>query len=107
MRIADLPVMTKRIVTATLLALCLAAVGAPAALAAPVQSRPAATAAAPAATTESAAPARNDRARDAARYAAAEKKQPRAAEFEGGARIVIVGSTAAIVLGVVLLAIIL
>jgi hypothetical protein len=96
--------MSKRIVTATLLSLCLAAgVGVPTALAAPpVVPRASATETQPARTD-----AQPDRAADTARYAAAERSQPKAADFEGGATFVIIGSTTAIVLGVVLLVVLL
>ena len=108
MRIALYGVMNKRIVTTTLLAVCLAlGAGIPAALAAPpIVPRPAT-----AQTSEKPAEVRQtaplDRKTDAARYAQAERAQPAAADFEGGATFVIVGSTTAVVLGVVLLLILL
>ncbi len=106
MPIAMSPIMSKRIVTATLLSLCLAAgAGVPTALAAPpVLPRASATETQPARTQRDAQP---DRAADTARYAAAERTQPKAADFEGGATFVIIGSTTAIVLGVVLLVVLL
>lgn len=104
MPIAMSPIMSKRIVTATLLSLCLAAgAGVPAALAAPpVVPRAAATETQPARSA-----AQPDRAADTARYAAAERAQPKAASFEGGATFVIIGSTTAVILGVVLLVVLL
>jgi hypothetical protein len=104
MPIAVSPTMSKRIVTATLLSLCLAAgAGVPTALAAPpVVPRASATETQPARTA-----AQPDRSADTARYAAAERSQPKAADFEGGATFVIIGSTTAIVLGVVLLVVLL
>jgi len=97
--------MSKRIVTSTLLGLCLAAgAGVPAALAAPpVVPRASATETQPA-TQRAAQP---DRAADTARYAAAERAQPKAADFEGGATFVVIGSTTAVILGVVLLVVLL
>ncbi|HKE20491.1 MAG TPA: hypothetical protein VKB80_36710 [Kofleriaceae bacterium] len=94
--------------TAALLAFSLAiAAGASSALAAPPFIPGAATSShrAPAAKGPRVAVA--DRGDDASRYAAAERAQPRAARFEGGATFVIIGSTAAIVLGVVLLVVLL
>jgi hypothetical protein len=97
--------MSKRIVTATLLSLCLAAgIAAPAALAAPpIVPRSAATDTRPSTQRD----AQPDRGKDIARYAAAERAQPKAADFEGGATFVIIGSTTAVVLGVVLLVVLL
>jgi uncharacterized membrane protein len=105
MPIAMSPLMSKRIVTASLLSLCLAAgIGAPAALAAPpVVPRAAATESQPATQRD----AKRDRAQDTARYAAAERTQPKAADFEGGATFVVIGSTTAVILGVVLLVVLL
>jgi hypothetical protein len=100
--------MNKRIVTATLLSFCLAlAAGAPAALAAPPFIPRAATTSqnSPDATAQRAA--RADRGDDATRYAAAERSHPRTANFEGGATFVIIGSTTAVILGVILLVVLL
>ena len=61
----------------------------------------------PGASPTTAAATRDARDADAARYAAAERANPRAAEFAGGSTIVIAGSTAALVLVLVLLIILL
>ncbi len=100
--------MNKRIVTSTLLAVCLAlGAGIPAALAAPpIVPRPA-TAQVSQKPAEAERTEPRDRKSDAARYAAAERAQPAAADFEGGATFVIIGSTTAVVLGIVLLIILL
>ena len=110
MSIAVHAFMNRRLLTVTLISTWLAmAVGAPVALAAPpVLPRPAASATAqraPIARTQGIV--QPDRAHDAARYAAAERAKPDAAHFEGGATVVIVGSTAAMVLGVLLLLVLL
>ena len=100
--------MNNRIVTAALLAFSLAiAAGASSALAAPPFIPGAATTSQKAPATLVPRLARADRGDDASRYAAAERAQPRAASFEGGATFVIIGSTAAIILGVVLLVVLL
>jgi hypothetical protein len=100
-------VMNKRLLIVTLLGTWLAVAGAPVAFAAPVSQPSAASASvqrpARAATRGVVQP---DRARDAARYAAAERARPDAARFEGGA-VVIIGPTVALVLGVLLLLVLL
>jgi hypothetical protein len=97
--------MNKRLVTATLISLFLGlGAVAPSALAAPPVV-PGQTA--PTQVRSDRQPVQADRDADSKRYAAAEKAQPDAAEFEGGASIVIVGSTTAIVLGIILLIVLL
>jgi hypothetical protein len=97
--------MSKRLLTAMMISATLAlAAAAPSALAAPPVVPGAAWTEPVRTETHRARPA--DRA-DAQRYAAAERAKPDAAKFEGGASIVIVGSTTAIVLGIILLIVLL
>jgi len=108
MPIALSPIMNKRLMIATLIGSWLAlAAGMPAALAStPATSRPAVAAAhRDIGAAPSAAP--SDRASDTARYAAAERAHPKAASFEGGAAVFIVGSTTAVILAVVLVLVLL
>jgi hypothetical protein len=112
MPIAHVRIMNRRLVMSTVLGLCLG-IGAmaPTALGAPPGNLlaqrsgdtgstrgtgPASTTAHPVAS-----------AADASRYAAAERARPEAARFEGGATFVIVGSTTALLLGIILLVVLL
>jgi hypothetical protein len=102
-------IMNKRLLTAALISSCLGlGAGIPAAIAStPARPLPAAAAISHADSVAAPRTAPSDQASDTARYAAAERAQPKAADFEGGAAVFIVGSTTAVLLAVILLLVIL